>query len=97
MSSVNTCLSTAGVNHRPCAPVPVDGLGGIVVMDARADFPYARKDGTFECVECFAVEPVHLPSGVCAILGLPAVLQLDISADASIRHRARVIHAPPIR
>ena len=94
MSSVNTCLRTAGGNLRRCTPVLVDGLGGPIEFDAIVDLPVACKDGKFESVECFAADACHLPPNTDAILGLPAISQLDISVDKCLADRRRVIFAP---
>jgi hypothetical protein len=96
MSSINTCLRTAGLNPRLCTPVLVEGLGGMVDFDTIVDLPVARQDGTSELVQCFAADAGHLPPSTHAIMGVPAISQLRISIDESLADKRRVLYAPPI-
>jgi hypothetical protein len=93
LSSASACLSSLGRGSRPCKAIPVLGLGGTVLKDAKVDVPFVRPDGECELVEYHVVDSECLPPHTRAIFGLPAIQQLDISVDSRLRDQKALMPA----
>jgi hypothetical protein len=94
LSSVNTCLLSAGRNPRSCEPVPCDGLGGTVHFSTIVDLPISSLNGTDCTIECFVVPADLLPPNHAAIFGMPAIQELEISLDTCMKDPGLRIYAP---
>ena len=95
-SDISTALEAALANIRPCAPLRVQHVGGFTTLDRVGTFVPHGSGGRAKFVTCYVVTADQLPPGRCAIFGMAAIRQLDISLDALLRVDLRPPPSPTV-